>query len=204
MSREEAIEVIKQDIPCEHDIDLIEALKMAIQALSQEFEIKENIIKYMKKYPNHVGNTDFWEGFYACRNVVLQLDDEEYAPKEQEPCDDAISREAAITSINKLYVECEEWRALNDLQYGTNQGLSLAIEVIEDLPSVTPKPTECEDAVSREPCRTCKYGEIYNDEWCRCTHYQISGCRVRINDGCVVERDYGIKVGADMRTKESE
>ena len=36
MSREEAIEVIKQDIPCEHDADLIEALEMAIQALSQE------------------------------------------------------------------------------------------------------------------------------------------------------------------------
>ena len=36
MTREEAIEVIKQDIPCEHDADLIEALEMAIQALSQE------------------------------------------------------------------------------------------------------------------------------------------------------------------------
>lgn len=36
MTREEAIEVIKQDIPCEHDTDLIEALEMAIKALSQE------------------------------------------------------------------------------------------------------------------------------------------------------------------------
>ena len=33
MTREEAIEVIEQDIPCEHDTDLIEALEMAIKAL---------------------------------------------------------------------------------------------------------------------------------------------------------------------------
>lgn len=36
MTREEAIEVIKQDIPCEHDTDLIEAFDMAIKALEQE------------------------------------------------------------------------------------------------------------------------------------------------------------------------
>lgn len=36
MTREEAIEVIEQDIPCEHDRDLIEALEMAISALSEE------------------------------------------------------------------------------------------------------------------------------------------------------------------------
>lgn len=35
MTREEAIEVIEQDIPCEHDRDLIEALDMAISALSE-------------------------------------------------------------------------------------------------------------------------------------------------------------------------
>lgn len=35
MTREEAIEVIEQDIPCEHDRDLIEALEMAISALSK-------------------------------------------------------------------------------------------------------------------------------------------------------------------------
>lgn len=33
MTREEAIEVIKQDIPCEYDTDLIEALNIAINAL---------------------------------------------------------------------------------------------------------------------------------------------------------------------------
>lgn len=36
MTNEEAIEVIEQDIPCEHDTDLIEALNMAIAALKAE------------------------------------------------------------------------------------------------------------------------------------------------------------------------
>ncbi len=36
MTREEAIEVLQQDIPCEQDTDLIEALDMAIKALGQK------------------------------------------------------------------------------------------------------------------------------------------------------------------------
>lgn len=36
MTREEAIEVLQQDIPCEYDTDLIEALDIAIKALEQE------------------------------------------------------------------------------------------------------------------------------------------------------------------------
>lgn len=35
MTKEEAIEVINQDIPCELDDDLIEAMNMAIKALNQ-------------------------------------------------------------------------------------------------------------------------------------------------------------------------
>ena len=77
MTREEALQILDTIPTIGEQVD---ALEMAIKALSQVSEIEENIIKYMKKYPNHVGNTDFWEGFYACRNVVLQLDDEEYAP----------------------------------------------------------------------------------------------------------------------------
>ena len=36
MTREEAIEVLQQDIPCEQDTDLIEAIEMAINALERE------------------------------------------------------------------------------------------------------------------------------------------------------------------------
>ena len=126
MTREIAINRIREIERCtpihtEDDVKDCKALEMAIQALSQESEIEENIIKYMKKYPNHVGNTDFWEGFYACRNVVLQLDDEEYAPKEQEPCD-AISREAAITIAGTHTLTVDE-----------------TVKALERLPSVTHK-----------------------------------------------------------------
>ena len=70
MTREEAIEVIKQDIPCENDTDLIEALEMVISAL-------EKIPKYRKKYKR-------WK-----RKAL-----------EQKPCEDAVSREAVRNCFN--------------------------------------------------------------------------------------------------------
>lgn len=36
MTNEEAIEVLEQDLPCENDEDLIEAMAMAIEALEQQ------------------------------------------------------------------------------------------------------------------------------------------------------------------------
>ena len=104
MTREDAIHMLIDLINPNDDSE--EAVEMAIQALSQEplSEIKENISKYMKKYPNHVGNIDFWNGFYACRNIVEHLDEDEQEPICDrdcehctwtecpiEPCDDAIS-----------------------------------------------------------------------------------------------------------------
>ena len=60
MTREEAINILNGDNLNRCAQKEREALDMAIKALSQMSEIEENIIKYMKKYPNHVGNTDFW------------------------------------------------------------------------------------------------------------------------------------------------
>ena len=53
MTREEAIEVIQQDIPCEHDKDLIEALDMAISALSAIEDIKAEINKLDDLNPDY-------------------------------------------------------------------------------------------------------------------------------------------------------
>ena len=138
MTREESIEIfkrLKENAPNEMHLETVgtaqELFDMAIQALSQESEIEENIIKYMKKYPNHVGNTDFWEGFYACRNVVLQLDDEECSPKEQEPCDDLISRKAVDKYIARL---------LSGYLYdGERERLEIFSAYLWELPSVTQK-----------------------------------------------------------------
>ena len=72
MTREEAIEVIEQDIPCEHDRDLIEALEMAISALSEN---KGEWIKVQS------GDKDFPESIVCskCRNENSHFDFNEHA-----------------------------------------------------------------------------------------------------------------------------
>ena len=85
MTNEEAIEIIKKDIPCEHDTDLIEALDVAIKAL------------------------------------------------EQQPCDDAISREDRLIDLANA-IESD------DSGYWTNKRISSALRNIS---SVTQR-TNCQ------------------------------------------------------------
>ena len=42
--------------------------------------------------------------------------------------------------------------------------------------------------MTKDKCRTCEYGEVYNDSWCKCQHPAIKGCRVKISGGCEVEK----------------
>lgn len=69
MTREEAIEVIEQDIPCEHDTDLIEALEMAIKALEQEpcdeCEYKEWLKGEVEPKTGHWTNKEFRKEEYV-------------------------------------------------------------------------------------------------------------------------------------------
>ena len=68
------------------------------------------------------------------------------------------------------------------------------------------KQEPCEDAVIREAgrCRTCKYGEVYNDLWCKCHDPLTDGIMVKMTDKCVSEevlelnRRYKKGVGAKM------
>lgn len=46
MTIEEAKEVIEQDIPCEYDVDLIDALNMAIASLEAWERVKDDIHEY--------------------------------------------------------------------------------------------------------------------------------------------------------------
>lgn len=132
----------------ETDIDRI------FKALEQVSEIEENIIKYMKKYPNHVGNADFWEGFYACRNVVLQLDNE-YSPKEQEPISvsvsekepDEISEEVTLRFFrNTLKVRWQDLVIYNVEWLKKNWQMEMDIVC-----GVKP----CDDVVSRQAVLDC-------------------------------------------------
>lgn len=69
MTNEEAIEVIKQDIPCEHDTDLIEALDVAIKAIQQT-----TWIPCSERLPESAG-------VYIVTEKVFRLDDREHKGK---------------------------------------------------------------------------------------------------------------------------
>ena len=64
-----------------------------------------------------------------------------------EPCEDAVSREAVVDDFI-------EWREKLEYAVGEDYSgvhlLNVAIQKIWDMPSVTSKPIECEDAVSRQ------------------------------------------------------
>lgn len=121
MTREEAIEVIEQDIPCEHDTDLIKALDMAISALNSLEEV------YAKGYN---------DGF-----TQAEINFENDKALSQEPCESDTSIEQALLlevidkflpksgkwiDINGIYAECsncnEEIYITGDFNYCPNCG----------------------------------------------------------------------------------
>lgn len=80
---------------------------------------------------------------------------------EQEPCDDAISRQAAIGAIDALYLDgdsCVSFRA--NAEGDTLIGKYQAITALDDLPSVTPQPKMgrwimSDDGLYRPICNNC-------------------------------------------------
>lgn len=82
---------------------------------------------------------------------VLELFDK-YA--EQEPCEDAISRKVVIQTLNKMdrYTATELTLCDTDKKFPANEVFivdDVYEQIAEQLPSVTPKPIEC-DVVSRQ------------------------------------------------------
>ena len=62
----------------------------------------------------------------------------ECLPKEQEPCEDAISRQAAIDAIYACYVGGKDAVDKAPLSNRYAEGISEAVCAVEDLPSVQP------------------------------------------------------------------
>lgn len=124
MTREVAIKAIQDFIGWFKEDSLIrKALEMAIQALSQEPTFDDVCQKDMN---------EAWEQIQKKRKripVTLDLT----------PCDDAVSRDAVISTI---YDNKSDFK--NDFAQG------FFADRIRELPPVTPKSTECGDAVSRE------------------------------------------------------
>ena len=166
MTREESIEVIKQDIPCEHDADLIEALEMAIQALSQEcvgstqksvenaLEMRcddavsrELEIKKLKEQPAkvYIDKTDYQRGYIdGVNQMVKEL------KAEQEPCTDAVSREAVLDIIrfeDKWLLDAKGHNADTEIAFSGMKSR------IAELPSVTQKSETVTEFADR--CREC-------------------------------------------------
>ena len=138
MTSEESIEVIKQDIPCEHDADLIEALEMAIQALSQE--PCENCC-----------NGNQIEKAKLCQKSYLAG-----MEHKQEPCTDAIDRAEAQTAI-MMSKDAYLYKGHPTIR------VSDAVQAIRELPSVIPTQTNTlentlGDAISRREALKCLNG----------------------------------------------
>ncbi len=76
-----------------------------------------------------------------------------------------MTREEAIEVIEQD-IPCERDKDLIEALY-------IAIKALEK------KPTE--------KCRTCRYGEIYNDIWCKCHDPLLNGATVKMTEKCRAE-----------------
>lgn len=140
MSREEAIQLIDEIASSYYPCDKKDALEMAIKALEpkpyEKFEsAKDHIYKLA--------------GDYKCWDNRLTEDEavELCHILEQQPCEDTISRKEALEALKQEepLVWCDG--ADEIAAYGQ---WSSDVDTIKNLPSVQPKQTECEDAISRK------------------------------------------------------
>ena len=120
MTREEAIEVIEQDIPCEHDRDLIEALEMAISAL-QKNENGELVDKLKQlRFFNQRAGRELWG------DKPREIQD-----KDIENADEIFSKAiSALSDIEKIRVEITTKiihydGKQTDVAYGLNEALEI-------------------------------------------------------------------------------
>ena len=175
MNREKAIDLLDNLIGMVEDnqeSDYDTALKMGIQALSQEpcdvsvsekepNEITEEVTLRFFKNTLKVRWHDFviYNVEWLKKNWQMEMD----IVCGVKPCDDAISREAVQIAM-----------ALDNIS-------DIAKEIKSKLPSVQPKPTECEDAVSREfvelvveypPADLCAYSEYKGKPYYSIKYYE--------------------------------
>lgn len=121
-------------------------------AKKAEFDTEWGIGNYF------IDRTEALEYAKECRQLAEWLKDYKRL-KEQEPCEDAISRQAVIDTI---FTECSGTKL--DIDFAK---VLLLRRAIKSLPSVNPQP--CEDAISRQDVLDCltatglkKYDYILN------------------------------------------
>ena len=162
MTREEAIEVMKayrdkllNSVSNQLDGD-IEALNMAISALEQEpceefINVPRKALKYIST--NFVGYNVEWlkKHWQMEMDIVCGV----------KPCEDAISRQAAIDVLDR-------WLSCDDYNESERHIMRATESILYDLPPVTPKLRECDDAISREAVNTLvdELARAISDERC--------------------------------------
>ena len=114
-----------------------EALQIldTIPTISEQVDALEMAIKALEQQPSDTVSRGAFEQVMWERDVAIgQLKELGYGLGQKvEPCDDVVSREAAITIAGTHTLTVDE-----------------TVKALEQLPSVTPKPIECDDAISRE------------------------------------------------------
>ena len=129
MTREEAIAIIRKEYACvDADCDIERNCgRCELHMPSKEPILKayEMAIQALSQEPISLDDINNALGA-SFRNGVRS------AKVEQEPCEDVVSREAVKDILNNSY-------SLTDAEHR-----------VEQLPSVTQKPIECDDAISRE------------------------------------------------------
>ena len=104
-------------------------------------QIKPYDLPCDKRTPEHI------------KDMALDIIDK-YA--EQEPCEDAVSREAVLGELKDMYNAAKRWcqdATEDDIKVRADAVMATLIEQklrVEALSSVIPKKQECEDAVSRQ------------------------------------------------------
>lgn len=173
MTREEAIEVLSQDLPCEHDTDLIEALKIAIRALEQE---PSGDCISRQALQEWIKDKSFGDIVVASEHNFDCL-----PPVKPQLCEDAISRQALLDDLGMS----EKTRKWGGDHSGYNTMMLYEIQdVIESQPSV--KPLEktghwkrismdkySEHAKYWYRCDRCGKDNLGNTDWC-----PNCGCRM--------------------------
>ena len=106
-----------------------EEIKEIIQQTKAEF-LNENVVK--ESDLETLQKQSYAKGWNACNHRWIQTLNEYLSKLQVEPCEDAISRADAI-------------RVASGYCHPSNIAKELA-----KLPPVQPKPTECEDAISRQ------------------------------------------------------
>ena len=148
MTNEEAIEVIEQDIPCEYDTDLIEALNMAIAALKAEpcedAASREHLLSEIDDLMQspwfnngkdddmftHYGYVERKEAVEVVRDLCVKTEPP-VTPKLTE-CEDCISREAMLNGLASI----AKAKARSDAQKAL---MGRVMFFTEQLPPVNPK-----------------------------------------------------------------